>query len=443
MKPQFLIASLTPGAGKTTLSLGISRLLQQKGLRVQSYKCGSDLIDPQYLSMSTDKPVVNLDNWLSSPYYIQHLYNNYGENADLCIVEGSAALFDGYDGSKGSCSEIAMLLHLPVILVINARMAGYSVAAMILGFKLFNPKLKIAGVVFNQTISGAQYKYLYQACIDTGVECFGYIPYISDDKFISKHSAITVSARKDINSLIDKIADKIAQTVDVHKIIESCKLIFPCLYMLPYTSDYDDDIDVGVKKIRIAVAKDVAFNYMYWDNLMKLSKIGNITYFSPLYSNELPKCDMLYLPNGVPELFARQIYRRKKMLEDIRDFAEQGGMILAEGNSVSILASTLTIRENGTAYEMASIFPFDCDTIGLKLHSGYVNIISKDNIFRGNEFHYCNITGYSQGDSDIKMINSKGMEISDNIFRYKNSIASLANIYWGENDILSLWNTEN
>ena len=131
------------------------------------------------------------------------------------------------------------------------------------------------------------------------------------------------------------------------------------------------------------------------------------------------------------------------MLEDIRDFAEQGGMILAEGNSVSILASTLTIRENGTAYEMASIFPFDCDTIGLKLHSGYVNIISKDKVFRGNEFHYCNITGYSQGDSDIKMINSKGMEISDNIFRYKNSIASLANIYWGENDILSLWNTEN
>ncbi len=443
MKPQFLIASLTPGAGKTTLSLAILRMLQQKGLSVQAYKCGSDFIDPKYLAMATERTVVNLDNWLSSPLHVQHLYNKYGEGSDINIVEGSAALFDGYEGSRGSCSEIATLLHLPVILVINARMAGYSIAAMILGFKLFNPKIKIAGVVFNQTTSSAQYKYLYQACLDTGVECFGYIPYMNDDKIISKHSAITVSARKETEQLIDKITEKIYQSVDVNKIIQSCQLSFPCRYLLPYSSDYDDDIDLGYNKINIAVARDVAFNYIYWENIVKLSQIGKITYFSPLYSNELPKCDFLYIPNGVPQLFARQIYRRKKMLDDIRNFAESGGMILAEGNSVSILSSTLTVRENGTAYEMSSIFPFDCDTLGLKLHSGYVNILSQNTIFRGNEFHFCNITGYSQGDSEIKVINSKGMEISDSIFRYKNTIASLANIYWGENDILRLWQTNN
>ncbi len=124
MKPQILISAATAGSGKTLFAMGLLRALKNRGLKVQPYKCGPDFIDSQYLSIAADNESVNLDAWMSSNTHVQYLYNKYGEHADICITEGAGGLFDGYRRMQGSTAETAGLLNLPVVLMVNARIAG-------------------------------------------------------------------------------------------------------------------------------------------------------------------------------------------------------------------------------------------------------------------------------------------------------------------------------
>lgn len=156
MKPQFLVGALMPGSGQTLVALGLMRALRNRGLHVQSFKCGPELAELRYHALATDHEPANLDAWMASHTHLQTLYNSYGEKADVCLVEGKGGLFDGFRKAQGSGAELARLMRIPVVLVVSARNAGYSTAAMLQGFKHFYTDLKIAGVIFNQVTSAAQ-----------------------------------------------------------------------------------------------------------------------------------------------------------------------------------------------------------------------------------------------------------------------------------------------
>ena len=132
--PQFLIAAPTSGTGKTTVSRLLMTLLTQKKLRVQPYKCGPDYIDTKYHEKACGIPSYNLDLFMASEHHVCKVYNHHAVDADVCIVEGMMGMFDGYDRSKGSSAEIAKVLRLPVVLVVSAKAAAYSLAAMIKGY---------------------------------------------------------------------------------------------------------------------------------------------------------------------------------------------------------------------------------------------------------------------------------------------------------------------
>ena len=148
--PQFLIAAPTSGIGKTTVSRLLMTLLTQKKLRVQPYKCGPDYIDTKYHEQACGIPSYNLDLFMASGHHVRKVYNHHAVDADVCIIEGMMGMFDGYDRSKGSSAEIAKVLHLPVVLVVNAKSAAYSLVAMIKGYMDFDPQVEVAGVIFNQ-----------------------------------------------------------------------------------------------------------------------------------------------------------------------------------------------------------------------------------------------------------------------------------------------------
>ena len=176
MKPQFLISAMASGSGKTLFAMGLLRALKNRGLRIQPYKCGTDFFDSQILSLAAECETVHLDKWMASHTHIQHLYNHYGEKADVCITEGTSGLFDGFHKLQGSAAEMAKLLDIPILLVVNARVSGYSLAASIYGFKHFHSQVRIAGVVFSQVSSSAHYSFLRETCADAGVDCLGYLP---------------------------------------------------------------------------------------------------------------------------------------------------------------------------------------------------------------------------------------------------------------------------
>ncbi len=443
MKPQILVSAATAGSGKTLFTMGLLCALKNRGMKVQSYKCGPDFIDSQYLSIAADKESVNLDAWMSSSTHIQHIYNRYGEQADACITEGSAALFDGYRRMQGSSAEIAGILNLPVILLVNARMAGYSVAPLLYGYKHFYSGVHIAGVIFNQVSSPAHYAYLREACSDTGLDCLGYLPVMEEVKLSSKHNAISLANRRTLAEQASIVASQIEKSIDINRMLNRCNRNFPCQYTLPYYSDAEDDMHAfPLRKMKIAIARDPAFNFTYRENITRLSQLGEIIHFSPLYGYELPEADLIYIPGGYPELFARQLHRRRKMMESLKEYAEAGGKILAECGGLVFLGRTLKSKENGTAYPMSNILPIDFSMPSVpKLVSGYRKMSYHDTEFRGYEFHYSTISQDDTPDTCriASTTNQKGSENMASLYRYKNVIASYTHWYWGEKDLLKLW----
>lgn len=442
MKPQILISSANSSSGKTLFAMGLLRLLKKRGLKVQSYKCGPDFIDAQQLSIAADNETVNLDAWMSSHSHVQFLYNKYGEQADVCATEGVGGLFDGYRRMQGSSAEMAQLLNLPIVLLVNARGVGYSVAPLIYGFKHFYVGVQIIGIVFNQVSSPAHYTYLKEACMDAGVDCLGYLPYMDNYKLPAKHTGFSSQYKQSLDELAEQLAQQIEKTVDVNRMLNRCSRNFPCRYTLPYSSDVDSEsFLLPIRKLDIAVARDAAFHFLYRENIDRLAKMGKITYFSPLYSNELPKADLIYLPGGYPELFARQLHRRRKMMDAIKEYAEKGGKILAEGGGMVLLGNTLKSRENGTAYPMGQVLPIDFSMVSTpKPSSGYRKTHGLPNELKGYEYHYLSMQQNTITPHSLcEVTNLKGSDVLTPLFRYKNVIAGYTHWYWGERNILELW----
>ena len=431
MKPQFLIGSVSSGGGKTLFAMGLLRLLRNRGLKVQSFKTGPNFMDVQLHSLAGGVDAINLDSFLASRTRLQSLYNQYSEKAEACLVEGSAALFDGYKRMHGSSAEMSQVLSIPVVLVVNARSASYSVAPILFGFKQFNPSVNIVGVVFNQVSSSQHYSYLKDACNDAGLQCLGYIPFDESLQLPARHTAITQSVRTDLEAVVEKVSMYISQHVDVDRLMKITTRIFPCPYTLPYTSDIDMEsmpLPLG-NKIRIAVARDAAFNFIYKENLDCLSQEGHIQFFSPLYSNELPEADLLYLPGGYPELFARQLHRRKAFLQQLRLFVERGGKVWAEGGGMVLLSRSLTVREGGSAYEMSGALPLECSMVDSRLNAGYRCTKIGNSLLNGHEFRFFGVNPV--GDvSKIQVFNVKGIETETPFYRYKNVIAGCTHWEW-------------
>lgn len=220
MKKGILIGAATSNSGKTTFTMGLLRALTRRGMRVQPFKCGPDYIDTMFHHLASGSESVNLDTFMSSAEHVQQQYAKYGNEADMCVVEGVMGLFDGYDRSQGSSAEIAMLLDLPVVLVVNARSAAYSVAPLIYGFKHFNPKVRIAGVVFNMVSSGHHYSFLKDACEAAGVACLGYLQKNPDINIPGRHLGLTISAREEMESLINLAADEVERHVDLNGLVD-------------------------------------------------------------------------------------------------------------------------------------------------------------------------------------------------------------------------------
>ncbi len=219
MLHSLLVGAASSNSGKTTFTIGLLHALCKRGLTVQPFKCGPDYIDTMFHYIAAGRQSVNLDTFMSSADHVRNLFRHYSSDADISVIEGVMGLFDGYDKSKGSSAEIAMLLGVPVILLINAKSSAYSVAPIIYGYKKFCPQLNLRGVVFNMVASDNHYRLLRDACNDAGVESFGYIKKNPDIVIPNRHLGLTVSERESMEHLITIVAGEVEANVDIDKII--------------------------------------------------------------------------------------------------------------------------------------------------------------------------------------------------------------------------------
>lgn len=449
MKPQLLIGALNSGSGKTTFTMGLLRSLQRQGLQVQPFKCGPDYIDTKFHSIATGNESVNLDTWLASKEHVAQIYRLYGKEADACVIEGVMGLFDGYDRMMGSSAEMAVLLDVPVVLVVNARSTAYTVAAQIYGVKNFCPKLRLAGVVFNNVASESHFSLLKDACADAGAECFGYMPKSEGLEIPSRHLGLTLAAEEMMNGQIERSADIVSKYVDIERILHCCNAPFAGTVSVA-------DNGVSNRGITIAVAKDAAFNFIYRENIAMLRRIGNVVFFSPLNGDSLPHADLVYLPGGYPELFAEQLQYRHSLMSELASYIEGGGKVLAECGGMIFLSKGIIDKDGMNRYSFCGILPFWCSMQNAHLHLGYREVVDVNGRhWRGHEFHYSDIAdtdGSPVAHAAVavtpasvvpevvaKQYNRNGVEVETSLFRYKNLFAGYTHLYWGETDILKLW----
>jgi len=209
MRRGFVISAPTSGSGKTTIARGLMALFTRKGYRVQPFKCGPDYIDTKFHAAVCGRPSINLDTFMATADHVRELYEHYGADADVCVVEGMMGLFDGYDRDKGSTAQIARALGLPVVLVVDARSAAYSMAALIQGFVNFNKDVHISGVIFNRVGSARHQAMLQQVCDDLGVECYGYLPKKAEIEQGSRYLGLDFSEKPESDLLVELIENNV------------------------------------------------------------------------------------------------------------------------------------------------------------------------------------------------------------------------------------------
>ncbi|MDE6303860.1 MAG: cobyrinate a,c-diamide synthase [Paramuribaculum sp.] len=426
---KFLIAATSSGCGKTTLSLGLMRALSRKGLRVQPFKCGPDYIDTQFHFEAAGLRSINLDLFMSSPAHVEEIFNRYSYDKDVSIVEGVMGLFDGYNRYSGSSADIAELLHLPVILIVDASSTAYSVAATIYGFTHFNPRLKISGVIFNRVGSASHASFLREACIDAKAECLGTIPRIQGLQTPSRHLGLTLKAKDEMNEFIDMAADIVENNVDIMRLIELCRCDTP-------SQISEETLPEISHKATVAVAYDEAFNFIYPENLRALSTHLNadIKFFSPLTDTDLPaNTSLLYLPGGYPELYAKQLEANKSMRESVKEYVESGGFTIGECGGMIYLGQDLD------GHEMCGCLPIHTTMSGARLRLGYRHVDFGTFSIRGHEFHYSRVTNPDILPSVASQKNVRGESVDTPLYRYKNLFASYTHLYWGECDPMAMW----
>ncbi|MBE7660976.1 cobyrinate a,c-diamide synthase [Tenacibaculum finnmarkense] len=427
MTKQLIISAPSSNAGKTTLTLGLLRLFKRKNYAVQPFKVGPDYIDPKFHQLACNKVGVNLDLFMMTQNQIHNSLHFYGKDAQINCIEGVMGLFDGAKKDQGSTAEMAKKLKTPVLMVIDAKAVAYSVAPLIQGFVNFDKEVKIMGVVFNRVGSERHYKMLKEACDDIGVHCFGYLSNLKNIEIPSRHLGLNIQEIEKFDTVINQIADELEKTIDWKAILEASKEI-------KQVSVSSEKI-IQPKKIKFAVAKDEAFNFMYPQSISAMEALGTVEFFSPIKDAEIPDCDFIYFAGGYPESYLKELSSNTKMLASIQKFAENNGQIYAECGGMMYLGKTI-ISENKTAFKMAGIFDFEATIADKKLHLGYRTSKINEHIFKGHEFHYSSLINDNETPINATITNARDGNTTTKIYKKNNVMASYVHHYFGTSEIL-------
>ncbi len=410
--PRIVIAGAHSGVGKTTVSTALCRSLHRRGLRVQTFKVGPDFLDPTYLSIASEKPCYNLDGWMCGKEYTLELFTRKSVNADISLIEGVMGLFDGAspDTSEGSTAEIARWLGAPVLLIVDAHGMSRSIAPLVKGYSEFDSRVKIAGVIANNSGSERHGIWMREALSSSSLPpLVGAVPRGAFRELPGRHLGL-VTADADILSIktLDALADTLEKFVSVDAILDWAK------------NAADLNVESAVVEpaisrsaVRLGIARDKAFHFYYEDNLEALESHGcELVPFSPNEDKEIPD-DLhgLYIGGGYPEEHVEALSRNVSMLESVRKFAGSGRPVYAECGGMMYLCEGLEIPD-GKRYPMAGLLPAWCRMLDRRKTLGYVEVTLAENSlwgvrgdkFRGHEFHYSELIGDPGNDTGWKKV---------------------------------------
>jgi cobyrinic acid a,c-diamide synthase len=383
--PRLVVAAPASGSGKTTVATGLMAAFATRGLAVSPHKAGPDYIDPSYHALATGRPGRNLDTVLCGEHRIAPLFAHAAQGCDVAVVEGVMGLFDGasrrsegQDADHASTAHVARLLDAPVMLVVDASGQARSVAALVDGFRRFDPRLRFVGVVLNKIGSSRHSELLTEALDDIGVEVFGALPVQSTAHTPSRHLGLVPAAERsdEATAVVRALGELVAASVDLDALMRVARSA-PPLSVVPWEPaaalaeairhtklertelerrkfrrtkpgpagiDYAErEQAVDGRPVRVAVAGGAAFTFGYAEHVELLAAAGaEVVTVDPLRDETLPACtDALVVGGGFPEEHAPALAANETLRAEVAEFAARGGPVVAECAGLLYLARTL------------------------------------------------------------------------------------------------------
>ena len=394
MIPAVLVAGTSSGVGKTTVVLGMMAALRRRGLVVAPFKVGPDFIDPSHHAAICGRPSRNLDTFMMGMDGVRRSFARGVEGADVAVIEGVMGLYDGLDATEvASSASVAKALGAPVLLVMNVHGTSRSAAAMALGYRSYDPKVEVAGLILNRVGSERHRSLLEDALAPLGIPILGTLPRRGEIALPSRHLGLEMGfeSRHDL----DALADFVEENAYLDRILElGCQVpaVEPEAQAEPEAETVQDQ-EGG--RIRIAVAYDEAFCFYYAENFEILRRLGaDLRFFSPI-RDPLPEADGLYLGGGYPELYASAL-EESPTRHEIKKAAEDGMPIYGECGGLMYLCESVVSKDGFSEKKMAGVLPATTTMTGRLQALGYVEgdvvaenpVVARGSAIKGHEFHY-------------------------------------------------------
>ncbi len=371
----FILASTEGNAGKTIVTLALLTAFYRNEIPVDVFKNGPDFIDPLLFKELTQESAYNLDTWMMGEANCLETFAEHSSPEHIQIVEGSKGFYDGFSGSSeaGSTAHLAKTLGLPVVLVVNASNTTNTAAAIAHGIKHFDPKVKIAGVILNFVKSEKHKNHLLEAMGQVGIKVYGCVPeeqHLFIDKTLER---LLPDPEIGLNrKVIAKLTEIGANNFDLEGLSK-------LEYVNSFANTPDKIIPVAGKPV-IAVARDIAFNFYYEENIDLLRKLGARVYeFSPLEAKQLPdETAAIYIGGGYCGFYGDLLEGNGPLRIEIKRLALCGLPIYSESGGVLYLSKALT--QGRYRRTLASVFDFEVQALPEIMNLGYVEVeVSPEN----------------------------------------------------------------
>ncbi len=423
-----VVAGMSGGSGKSVASVGLVAALRRRGSNVVPFKKGPDYIDAGWMTTAAHSPCYNLDPYLMRPEAVSDSFAVHCRGFEYAVVEGNRGLYDGVNPEGGfSTAELALQLDLPVLLVVNCSKTTRTVAAMVLGCRKLDPRVRIAGVILNQ-IATPRHERIVTRSVETytDIPVVGIVPRMKDDIFPMRHlGVIPHQEYATADSAVDRLADIVEKNFDLERIIG-----------LMAEKSFSDPIQpaAGPDKVTIGILRDAAFQFYYQENLEALRRGGaRLVMINALEADHLPpELDGLYIGGGFPETSARQLADNVSFRSSVREMADRGLPIYAECGGLIFLGRSIIL--DGREYPLAGVFPV---TFGLsrkpQAHGYSIFSADRKNPFypvgtriKGHEFRYSTVDAWDGNPDDLALAVERGtgfMEKRDGL--RKNNVLAL------------------
>ena len=410
-----IIGAPRSGSGKTSLTIGLLRALARRGLKVRGVKSGPDYIDPGFHAAATSLPGLNLDSWAMSPDLVAALLGEAAQDADIVVVESAMGLFDGIPsdaGRSGSAADLARAFGLPVLLVLDVSGQSQTAAAVAKGFAVYDPAVRIAGVVLNKVGSERHARLAGDAIRAIGLPVLGAIARDERVSMPERHlGLVQAEEQAGLDAHIDRLADVVETALDLDRVLE---IAAPLALPAP----------VGTTALpppgqRIALARDAAFTFLYPHVAAEWRRAGaEIVPFSPL-ADEVPAkdCDVCWLPGGYPELHAGRLAGAENFRAGMQIFAATKP-VHGECGGYMVLGEALEDAD-GVVHPMLGLLSHSTSFAKRKMNLGYrrATIVAdgpmapRGSVLRGHEFHYARVTDPGSDEPFAHLADGQGREI--------------------------------